>query len=30
MTVKHIVFATGHGGGYPHTPDIQGKVSVSV
>ncbi|KAI6132858.1 hypothetical protein EV401DRAFT_2221114 [Pisolithus croceorrhizus] len=26
MTVKHLVFATGYGGGFPKVPDIQGKT----
>lgn len=26
MTVKHLVFSTGHGGGFPKMPDIQGKA----
>lgn len=26
MTVKHLVFATGYGGGFPNMPDVPGKV----
>lgn len=26
MTVKHLVFATGFGGGFPNMPDIPGQV----
>ena len=26
MTVKHLIFATGFGGGFPKMPDITGKV----
>ncbi|KAI9567756.1 hypothetical protein HD554DRAFT_2023427 [Boletus coccyginus] len=27
MTVKHLVFATGYGGGFPNMPDVPGKES---
>lgn len=30
ITVKHLVFATGYGGGFPKMPDIQGKVRASI